>query len=397
MIKDYVKKEEEHLVELRRYFHSHPEESLKEYNTCKKIEDELDKLSIPHRRVGETGVYAWINGEAKDGVNRIIALRADMDALKMQDLKNVPYRSKNDGYCHACGHDSHTAVLLTAAKILNEKKNEFSGQVRLFFQQAEEIGAGARLFVKEGLLDGVGRVYGSHISSQLKSGIVSLTPGPNNASCDHFTIKVTGKGAHVSKPHLSVDALYTAAQIIVAEQAVVARNTNPIDTVVVGIGRCEAGTAYNIVAEHAVIEGTTRCFSPETRAYTNRRVREIAEATAAANGATVEIEFEDFAAPLVNDAGAAEEVTEVAKDIIPEENIIHNLEKSLGADDFADYLAVVKGVYAYIGTHSDDDPNTGVPQHHGLFDIDESTMLISCNLYVDYALEYLKGKIGNDR
>ena len=214
MIKDYVKKEEEHLVELRRYFHSHPEESLKEYNTCKKIEDELDKLSIPHRRVGETGVYAWIDGEAKDGVNRIIALRADMDALKMQDLKNVPYRSQNDGYCHACGHDSHTAVLLTAAKILNEKKNEFSGQIRLFFQQAEEIGAGARLFVKEGLLDGVGRVYGSHISSQLKSGIVSLTPGPNNASCDHFTIKVTGKGAHVSKPHLSVDALYTAAQII---------------------------------------------------------------------------------------------------------------------------------------------------------------------------------------
>ncbi len=395
-IKDYVKKEEDYIVGLRRYFHAHPEESLKEYNTCKRIEEELDKWSIPHRRVGETGVYAWINGCAEDGINRTIALRADMDALKMQDLKDVDYHSQNDGLCHACGHDSHTAVLLGAAKILNEKKNEFSGQIRLFFQQAEEIGAGARIFVKEGLMDGVGRVYGSHISSQIPCGKVSLTPGPNNASCDHFTIKVKGKGAHVSKPHLSVDALYTAAQIIVAEQSIVARNTNPIDTVVVGIGLCNAGTAYNIVAENAVIEGTTRSFSPETREYTNNRVRQIAEATAAANGATVEIEFEDFAAPLINDAQAAAEVTEVAKNIIPEENIIHDLEKSLGADDFADYLAKAKGVYAFIGTRNDKDPNTAVPQHHGLFDIDESSMLISCNLYVDYAIEYLQGKTGND-
>jgi amidohydrolase len=396
-IKDYVKKEENYIVELRRYFHSHPEESLKEYNTCKRIEEELDKSSIPHRRVGETGVYAWIDGCADDGINRTIALRADMDALKMQDLKDVPYRSQNDGLCHACGHDSHTAVLLVAAKILNEKKNEFSGQIRLFFQQAEEIGAGARLFVKEGLMEGVGRVYGSHISSQIKSGCVSLTPGPNNASCDHFTIKVTGKGAHVSKPHLGVDALYTAAQIIVAEQSIVARNTNPVDTVVVGIGLCNAGTAYNIIAEHAVIEGTTRCFSPETREFTNRRVREIAESVAAANGASVEIEFEDFAAPLINDEDAAREVSAIAERIIPAENIIHNLEKSLGADDFADYLAKAKGVYAFIGTRNEENPNTAVPQHHGLFDIDESAMLTSCNLYVDYALEYLQGKTGNDK
>ena len=153
-IKDYIKNEEKYLIELRRYFHEHPEESLKEFNTCKKIEEELDKAGIEHRRVGETGVYAWINGE-KNGENRVIALRSDMDALKMQDLKTVEYKSKNDGYCHACGHDSHTAVLMAAAKVLNSKKSEFSGQVRLFFQQAEEIGAGARLFVKEGLLEGV--------------------------------------------------------------------------------------------------------------------------------------------------------------------------------------------------------------------------------------------------
>lgn len=391
-IKPYIEEQKDYFTELRRYFHAHPEESLKEYNTCRRIEEELDRDGIPHRRVGETGVYAWIDGTAEDGINRIIALRADMDALKMQDLKDVPYRSQNDGYCHACGHDSHTAALLTAARVLNEKKNEFSGQIRLFFQQAEEIGAGARLFVKEGLLDGVGRVYGSHTCSALPSGVISLTPGPNNASCDHFTIRVTGKGAHVSKPHLGIDALYTAAQIIVAEQSIVARNTNPTDTVVVGIGLCNAGTAYNIVAEHAVIEGTTRSFSPETRAYTNRRVREIAENVAAANGAAAEVEFEDFAAPLINDPEASAEAADVAEAIFGRENILTNFEKSLGADDFADYLAVTKGVYAFVGTHNACNPNTGVPQHHGLFDIDEEAMLAAANLYVDYAIAYMQKK-----
>lgn len=391
-IKPYILEQKDYFVGLRRYFHEHPEESLKEYNTCRRIEEELDRDGIPHRRVGETGVYAWIDGTANDGINRTIALRADMDALKVQDLKDVPYKSQNEGYCHACGHDSHTAALLTAAKVLNEKKNEFSGQVRLFFQQAEEIGAGARQFVKAGLLEGVDRVYGSHTCSALPSGTISLTPGPNNASCDHFTIRVTGKGAHVSKPHLGVDALYTAAQIIVAEQAIVARNTNPIDTVVVGIGTVTAGTAYNIIAEHAVIEGTTRSFSPETRAYTNRRVTEIAENVAAANGAKAEVEFEDFAAPLINDPEASAEAAIAAAPIFGQDHILTNYEKALGADDFADYLAVTKGVYAFVGTHNPDDPNTGVPQHHGLFDIDENAMLAAANLYVDYAIGFLQKK-----
>lgn len=390
-IKDYIKNEEKYLIELRRYFHEHPEESLKEFNTCKKIEEELDKAGIEHRRVGETGVYAWINGE-KNGENRVIALRSDMDALKMQDLKTVEYKSKNDGYCHACGHDSHTAVLMAAAKVLNSKRSEFSGQVRLFFQQAEEIGAGARLFVKEGLLEGVGRVYGSHVLSQMESGKVAVVAGPTNASCDHFTIKITGKGAHVSKPHLSVDALYIAAQIIVNIQSIVSRNIDPVDTVVVGIGLCKAGTAYNIVAENAELEGTTRCFTPETRRYVNGRIKEIAEGIAASYGAKAELQFDDFAAPLINDKEAADEADIIARRILPAEDIIHDKEKSLGADDFADFLAVTKGVYTFIGTHNPDNPDTGAAHHNGHFDIDEKAMLISCNLYVDYAIAYLNGE-----
>lgn len=388
-VKQYVSDEKEYLVSLRRYFHAHPEVSLKEYNTCKKIEEELDLLEIPHKRIGDTGVYAWIDGGKGEG--RTIALRADMDALAMQDLKTEAYHSQNEGFCHACGHDAHTATLLTAAKILKARQPELKGHIRLFFQQAEEIGQGARLFVQDGLLNGADRVFGVHVSSAIASGRISLTKGPQNASCDYFKINVTGKGAHVSKPHLGIDAAYIAAQIVVNLQTIVARSTNPLDTVVVGVGVVRAGTQYNIVAEHAEIEGTTRSFTPEVRCFTNERVIQIAEQTAALYGAFAEVEFRDYAAPLVNDDEAVDEVTEVVKELLTEESIINSREKELGADDFADYLAVTKGMYAFVGTCSEKNPNTGVPHHNGLFDVDEDALLLSCNVYVDYALWVLNG------
>lgn len=396
-IKAYIQEERDYLIGLRRYFHAHPEASLEEYETAKKIEEELDKSGIPHKRVGDTGVYAWIDGTGPEGAKgqRTMALRADTDALRMEDLKEgVPYRSQKEGLCHACGHDAHTAMLLTAAKVLQAKKNEFSGQIRLFFQQAEEIGAGARQFVTAGLMEGVDRVYGSHVCSSLPAGTISLTPGPRNASCDYFRIRITGKGAHVSTPHLGVDALYIASQIVVNLQSIVARRTDPLDTVVVGVGKLTAGTAYNIVAEQAELEGTTRCFSPETRERTNRRVRETAEELCRLYGAEAEVEFKDFAAPLINDSTAAAEATRVAEEIYGPDRIIHDQQKALGADDFADYLAKAKGIYGFIGTGNPADPNTLSAHHHGLFDLDEESLLGGCNLYVDYALAYLKGEVG---
>lgn len=390
-VKPYVLAEQAYLTDLRRHFHAHPEVSLKEYETCKKIEAELDSMGIPHKRIGETGVYGWIDGKkAGDGVT--VALRADIDALAMEDLKEVPYHSQNAGVCHACGHDAHTATLLTAAKILKAKENEFSGQVRLFFQQAEEIGQGARQFVQAGLLDGVTRVFGAHVTSHLDSGKISLTAGPQNASCDYFKIQIHGKGAHVSTPQLGVDALYIASQIVVQLQTIVSRNTDPLETVVVGVGKLQAGTQYNIVAEHAVLEGTTRSFLPEVRKFTNGRVERIAKETAALYGAEAEVEFLDFAAPLVNDAKAVEEVTAVTAEFLPREDIISDFQKALGADDFADYLAVTRGMYAFVGTRNSKDPHTAVAHHHGLFDVDEEALLISCNVYVDYALWVLNEK-----
>ena len=389
-LKDYVVKNREYITEMRRYFHAYPEVSLKEYNTCKKIEEELDKMGIPHRRVGETGVYGWIDGKGNSGKDKVMVLRADIDALAMEDLKEVSYCSKEEGVCHACGHDAHIATLLGAAKILKEKEQDFGGQVRLFFQQAEEIGQGARIFVKEGLMEGATRVFGAHVSSKLDSGTVSLTAGPQNASCDYFKIKVTGKGAHVSTPQLGIDAVYVASQIVVALQSIVARNTDPLETVVVGVGVLRAGTQYNIVAEHAEIEGTTRSFSKEVREFTNERVKTIAKQTAELYGAEAEVEFQGFANPLINDEEAVEEVTEVAKQVMEEQNIISNFEKMLGADDFADFLQETKGMYAFVGTRNKEKPNTASAHHHGLFDIDEEGLLLSCNLYVDYALQILK-------
>lgn len=389
-LKDYVVKNREYITEMRRYFHAYPEVSLKEYNTCKKIEEELDKMGIPHRRVGETGVYGWIDGKGNGGKDKVMVLRADIDALAMEDLKEVSYCSKEEGVCHACGHDAHIATLLGAAKILKEKEQEFGGQVRLFFQQAEEIGQGARIFVKEGLMEGATRVFGAHVSSKLDSGTVSLTAGPQNASCDYFKIKVTGKGAHVSTPQLGIDAVYVASQIVVALQSIVARNTDPLETVVVGVGVLRAGTQYNIVAEHAEIEGTTRSFSKEVREFTNERVKTIAKQTAELYGAEAEVEFQGFANPLINDEEAVEEVIEVAKQVMEEKNIISNFEKMLGADDFADFLQETKGMYAFVGTRNKEKPNTASAHHHGLFDIDEEGLLLSCNLYVDYALQVLK-------
>ena len=388
-LKEYVLKEQTYITELRRYFHAHPEVSLQEYHTCEKIESELDVMGIPHRRVGETGVYAWIDGKADTKKEKIMVLRADIDALAMEDLKEVSYCSKEKGVCHACGHDGHIATLLGTAKILKEKETEFGGQVRLFFQQAEEIGQGARLFVKEGLLKGATRVFGAHVTSKLDSGTVALTAGPQNASCDYFKIKITGKGAHVSTPHLGIDAAYVASQIVVALQSIVARNTDPLETVVVGVGVIKAGTQYNIVAEHAEIEGTTRSFSQEVRAFTNERVKTIVEQTAALYGAKAEITFQGFANPLINDAEAVREVAELAEQIVEPSAIISNFEKALGADDFADYLAETKGMYAFVGTRNAKKPNTASAHHHGLFDLEEEGLLLSCNLHVDYTLHVL--------
>ena len=388
-IDSFVLQQKDYIVGMRRYFHAHPEVSLKEFKTAERIEQELDALGMEHSRVGETGVYACIRGrKLVQGTTRTVALRADMDALGMDDLKSCEYASQNQGFCHACGHDGHTAALLGAARILKSMENDFAGEVRFFFQQAEEVGQGARQFVAAGLLEGVDRIYGQHVTNTLNVGEIGVAAGPLNASCDFFRIEVKGKGAHVSMPHRGVDALYVASQIVVAVQSIVARSTDPMDSVVVGIGKAWAGTQYNIVAEEAVLEGTVRTFSEQVRAFTNKRLADIVEKTAEMYGASATITFKNYANPLINDKTAAAEVRSIAGEIVGVDHVVGDYPKSMMAEDFADYLPHCCGAFAYFGTHSDK-PGTDSANHNGHFDIDEDGLLVACNMFVRYALAVL--------
>lgn len=385
MLQPYIEKQREKIISLRREFHKHPEVSMQEFRTAKRIEEELDSLGIPHRRVGETGVLGVIGKEKK---GRTVVLRADIDALRIQDKKQVPYASACEGVMHACGHDGHAAALLGAAAVLKEREEELDGCVRLFFQQGEEFGQGARIFINEGLLEGVDRVFGIHVASNIPVGSVGISAGPVNASVDHFTIRVKGKSAHVSTPHLGSDALYAAVQIVNALQSIVSRQTDPMDTVVVGIGVLQAGDSYNIVAGNARIEGTTRCFTQETRKFVNGRIREMAQEMGKAHGVEAETEFEDFASPLVNDGEVCREAAAVAARIVGQEHVIPR-KPSLAGDDFAEYLLRVPGAYAYVGTGNPEKPDTMEPQHADNYDLDEEGILIGAGLYTDYVLKIL--------
>lgn len=292
--------------------------------------------------------------------------------------------SLNPGANHACGHAS---ALLGAIRVLKSHQADFAGTIQFAFQPAEEIGAGARQFVRGGFIDDIDHVFGIHLQSGTALGKIVATPGPSNASCDIFKIKVHGKSGHVSRPDLGRDALASAAAIVTELQTIVSREVNPTDEVVVGIGVLRAGTNYNIIANEVEIEGTVRTFSPEVRKQVLAAVERIAKNTAESHRTTIEFSNYDAAAPLINDLAAAEHAFKVAAKIVGEDNVITNAPKRMGADDFADYLAVAPGVYCFVGTQSDE--KTSYDHHHEKFDIDEKGLAIAAELHVSYALDYL--------
>lgn len=378
--------EQAYLIDLRRTFHQHPELGLQEYWTAERIEQELDALGIPHERVGATGVLGHIEGQ-REG-NGAIALRADIDGLPVQETNDVPYRSANDGVMHACGHDSHIAVLLGAAKVLQRARESFGGQIKLIFQPAEEIGYGALDFVEAGVLDGVERTFGMHAASDLPTGTLAAVEGINFAAVDHFIITVRGKGAHVSRPNLGSDALYIASSIVVAVQALVARRTNPVEPVVIGIGKFNAGTTYNALAETAQIEGTTRTVTAQARAQVRSEIIDLAEQTARIFGASIEVDWRDLTPAVINPADVTAEVAAVAR-TIGGAVVVTDRPYSLGGDNFAELQRRVPGVYAYFGTGNPDVPNTQNSHHNGNFDLDEAALPVAASLYAEYALWWL--------
>lgn len=391
LLQKQVQEDWEYVRDLRRYFHQYPEVACQEWNTAKKIEEELHKIGLSSKRVGETGVFAEIRGNLPG--DKCIVLRADIDALPMQEDHQCSYKSKYDGVMHSCGHDAHTASLLGAARILVKNKDAFGGSIRLIFQQAEEIGYGAKVFIKEGCLVGADRTFGLHLASKLNVGKVAFMAGPNNASVDWFKINVKGKSAHVSTPQLGVDAVYIASQIVVAAQALVSRRNSPVDPLILGIGKLTAGTSYNIVAGQAELEGTIRALTPFVRKKIKEELEILASSIAVSYGGFVSFQWKDYTSPLINDEIATKEAQKVAEKLFGAENVIRELTPSLGGDDFAEFILEVPGVYGFVGSGNPEIPETVVAHHNSYFDIDESSLIQSTLLYTVYALDYLNESI----
>ena len=391
---DQVLDDRDHVVALRRYFHQHPELPKEEEQTARRIERELDTLGIAHRRVAGTGVCAELEGTAPhSGEPRCIALRADIDALPVTQENDVPYRSLCPGKMHACGHDAHNAALLGAARVLSANRDLFSGKVIFTWQPGEEVGYGARIIIDEGDIDEAGRSFGVHMASNVPVGSVVLMPGANNASVDWYRIRIHGLGAHVSTPVRGVDAAYIASQIVVGAQALITRRTSPMDNVLIGIGRISAGTAYNVIAQEAELEGTIRVFSQELRRLTKERLEALAVQTAALFGGSAELEWNDNTSPLINDPAATAEAQRTAVSPFGEEKVIRSRQPSLGGDDFAEYILRVPGVYAYIGSGNPANPDTLEAHHNARFDIDEDALRVATALYVCYTVDYLNGLV----
>ncbi|KML41857.1 M20 family metallopeptidase [Cytobacillus firmus] len=387
-LKELIEAYSAELTELRRKLHREPELSWEEFKTTQFICEYLDGLSIPYKKTEPTGVIAEIAGGQP---GKTVALRGDMDALQVEELnKDLPYASQEDGKMHACGHDAHTAMLLVAAKALNEIKEELPGTVRLLFQPAEEVAEGAKMMVEQGAMEAVDNVFGIHIWSQMPTHKVSCTPGPSFASADIFKVTFKGKGGHGAMPHDCIDAAVVASSFVMNVQSVVSRTIDAQQPAVLTIGKMTVGTRFNIIAENAVIEGTVRCFNPETRDHIEKQLQHYAENTAAIYGAKAEVEYIRGSQAVINDEYSAQFVQKVASEAFGED-VLFNEKPTMGAEDFSFYLDKAPGSFALVGS-GNPKKDTEWAHHHGKFNIDEDALSTGAELYAQYAWAYLNEK-----
>lgn len=387
-IKNITKNYKDYIIEKRRYFHMNPEPSFNEYNTSKVIQDELKKLEIPFEIFAKTGIIATIKG-ANPG--KTVLLRADMDALEVCEKNNVSYKSQKEGLMHACGHDGHIAMLLGATHVLNEIKNELSGEIKLFFQPAEETAQGAKAVIKESkITESIDAAFAIHLWQGVPVGKISLESGARMAAADLFSIKVKGKSGHGSMPHETIDAVVVASAIVMNLQHLVSRNTNPLDTLVVTVGKLSAGTRNNIIAGDAFLEGTIRSFSDEVWKKVPEQIERVVKNTAAAYGAEVEINLVRATPPLVNNQDISDILKTSAEKLYGKE-VITKYEKTPGGEDFAYFTQVVPGALAFVGIRNDE-KGINSPHHNETFDMDEEALEMGANLYVQFAIDFLNSK-----
>jgi amidohydrolase len=380
----------ESLVELRRAIHRHPEGGFAEFQTAALVEKTLASCGIPARRVAKTGVVGVLDGT---GPGRVVALRADMDALELDEGTGATYASGVPGLMHACGHDAHTAILLGAARLLSGRRASLPGSVVFLFQPAEETTGGALPMIEEGVLEDprVDAVFGLHVGIDLPCGEVSVSEGTVHAASDMFDVTVTGRGCHGAHPHEGVDAVAIAGQVLCSLQSVVSRSVDPLEPSVVTVGTIRGGSARNVLAETVEMGGIIRTLSPGVCKGVRERVRAIVEGTAASLGGRAEIRITEGYPCLVNDPGMARLVKATATGLLGAGKVRPATRPSMGVEDFAYFSGERPGAFFYLGAGN---PAKGIihPAHSPRFDIDEDALPVGAAMMAGVALNFLTGE-----
>ena len=387
-VKSLCEKYLKQMINLRETIHMYPEDGFKEFKTSEIIINELEKLGIKVRKnVAKTGVVGLIEGNYP---GKTVLLRADMDALKIQEQADVEYKSKVDGMMHACGHDGHVAGLLGAAMILNELKDKLHGNVKLVFQPAEEKEGGALPMIEEGVLENpkVDAAFGAHLWGYLKEGEVHLKEGPMMAAPDLFNIKVIGKGGHGALPQASIDPIVITCQIVNALQTIVSRRINPLDPVVVTCGKIQGGESFNVIPNEVELEGTIRTFNEETRNLVPRIIEDLVKGITTSQGATYEFKYEPHYPALLNDKDMTNFAKKSLEKVVGKENVFNLKEPNMGGEDFAYFAQKVPSAFMFVGiANNESEP---VIHHNPYFKWDSKNVGILAQSLSQIALDYLK-------
>lgn len=387
-MKEVAEKYSDYQVEMRRWFHNNAEVSEKEYETAKKIREELDKMGVEWEHCGlETSTLATIKG-AKPG--KTVLLRGDIDALSVTEETGLPFASKTKGVMHACGHDCHISMLLTAAHILNDMKDELCGTVKLAWQSSEEVATGAKAMVEDGALDGVDACFAMHVWGNVPAGHISCDAGPRMGAARKFEIDVQGNSGHGAQPDLAVDAIVAGSAIVGSLQTVVSRKLAPAEPAVVTVGTFNAGERWNVIAGSAKLTGTTRCFSYDVFNKFPEYVEQVATDTAKAYGCTAEVRDTLLVPPTVNDEGMSALARAVAQDVIGEEAPIH-VPPTAGGEDFAYFMEKVPGCVLLLGV-ADEASGACYVQHHSKFTVYEPELIRGAQIYAKVAMDFNAGR-----
>ncbi|MEQ8924861.1 MAG: M20 family metallopeptidase [Fulvivirga sp.] len=388
-IKKLAKEYKQDVINIRRHIHANPELSYQEFNTAKFVAGQLREFGIePKEGIAETGLTAIIKGKNPD--KKVTALRADMDALPILEANDVPYKSKNEGVMHACGHDAHTASLLGCAKILNALKGEFEGTVKLIFQPGEEKNpGGASLMIKDGALKNPApaTIFGQHVMPLIPVGKVGFRPGMYMASCDEIYLTVHGKGGHGAIPELAIDPVLITSHIIVALQQVISRNASPKTPTVLSFGKVEANGATNIIPEKVEVAGTFRAMNEEWRAEAHRIIKKMAESIAEGMGGSCTVNISKGYPYLENDPTTTESARKSAEEYLGKENV-EDLDLWMGAEDFSYYTHEVPACFYRLGTRNEQKGITSYV-HTPTFNIDEDALEIGSGLMAWIAIDNL--------